>query len=70
MRKLNISGSITTVPFNILNEQQSFYQELYRSELWRYTSQLRAQVNLESRADLESTTSQVNFLKILSRKYI
>ena len=31
MRKLNINGSITTDPFNILNEQQSFYQELYRS---------------------------------------
>ena len=31
MRKLNINGSISTDPFNILNEQQSFYQELYRS---------------------------------------
>ena len=31
LRKLNINGSITTDPFNILNEQQSFYQELYRS---------------------------------------
>jgi len=29
MRKLNIDGSITTDPFNILNEQQRFYQELY-----------------------------------------
>ena len=31
MRKLNINGSITTDPLNILNKQQSFYQELYRS---------------------------------------
>ena len=31
MRKLNINGSITTDPFNILNEQRSFYQELYTS---------------------------------------
>ena len=29
MRKLNINGSITTDPFNTLNEQRSFYQELY-----------------------------------------
>jgi len=26
---LNINGSITTDPFNILNEQRRFYQELY-----------------------------------------
>ena len=31
MRKLNINGSITTDPFNILNEQRRFYQELYKS---------------------------------------
>ena len=31
MRKLNINGSITTDPFNILNEQRRFYQELYTS---------------------------------------
>jgi len=31
MRKLNINGSITMDPFNILNEEQSFYQELYTS---------------------------------------
>ena len=30
-------------------------------ELGRYMSQPRAQVNLESQANLESTTSQVNF---------
>lgn len=29
MQKLRISGSITTDPFNILSEQQHFYQELY-----------------------------------------
>ena len=31
MRKLNVSGSITTDLFNILKEQRSFYQELYTS---------------------------------------
>ena len=31
MRKLNINGSITTGPFNILSEQRRFYQELYTS---------------------------------------
>ena len=34
---------------------------LITSELWGYTSQPRAQVNLESRVNLESTTSQANF---------
>ena len=29
MRKLNVNGSITTDPLNILSEQQRFYQELY-----------------------------------------
>ena len=29
MWKLNINGTITTDPFNILNEQRRFYQELY-----------------------------------------
>ena len=31
MRKLNVNGSITRDPFNILSEQQRFYQELYMS---------------------------------------
>jgi len=31
MRKLNINGSITTDPFNILYEQRRFFQELYTS---------------------------------------
>ena len=31
MRKLNINGSITKDPFNVLKEQRSFYQELYTS---------------------------------------
>ena len=31
MRKLKISGSITTDPFDILSEQQRFYQGLYTS---------------------------------------
>ena len=31
MRKLNVNGSITTDPLNILSEQQRFYQELYTS---------------------------------------
>ena len=31
MRKLNINGSISSDPFNILNEQWSFYQELHTS---------------------------------------
>ena len=31
MREININGAITTDPFNILNEQRSFYQELYTS---------------------------------------
>ena len=31
MRKLNINASVTTDPFNILSEQQHFYQELYTS---------------------------------------
>ena len=31
IRKLNVNGSITTDPLNILSEQQRFYQELYTS---------------------------------------
>jgi len=31
VRKLKISGSITTDPFDILSEQQRFYQELHTS---------------------------------------
>ena len=31
MSKLKMDGSITTDPFNILNEQRNFYQELYSS---------------------------------------
>ena len=31
MQKLKISGSITTNPFDILSEQQRFYQGLYMS---------------------------------------
>ena len=31
IRKLNINGSITTDPFNILYKQRSFYQELHTS---------------------------------------
>lgn len=31
MTKLNINGSVTTDPFNILSEQRRFYQELYTS---------------------------------------
>ena len=31
MRKLNVNGSVTTDPFNILSEQRRFYQELYTS---------------------------------------
>ena len=31
MRKLKISGVITTDPFSILAEQKRFYQELYKS---------------------------------------
>ena len=31
MRKLKISGSITTDPFNIVSEQQCFYQGPYTS---------------------------------------
>ena len=31
MKKLNINGSITTDPFDILSEQQRFYQELHTS---------------------------------------
>jgi len=31
IRKLNINGSITTDPFNILYKQRSFYQELHKS---------------------------------------
>ena len=32
MRRLKISGSIKTDPFNILSEQKSFYQDLYTSK--------------------------------------
>ena len=32
MRKLKISGSIKTDPFNILSEQKLFYQDLYTSK--------------------------------------
>jgi len=33
MRKLNINSSITTDPFNILNKQRRFYQELYTERI-------------------------------------
>ena len=32
MRKININGSVTKDPFNILLEQRRFYQELYTSK--------------------------------------
>ena len=32
MKNSNINGSIAMDPFNILNEQRSFYQELYMSK--------------------------------------
>ena len=45
MRKLNINGSITTDPFNILSEQQRFYQELYTS---RNKNENNSQMPIES----------------------
>ena len=33
IRKLVVSGVITTVPFNILNEEKRFYNDLYKSKL-------------------------------------
>ena len=45
--------------YRIVNLWNSLDKDL--KELWGYTSQPRAQVNLESRVNLESTTSQAIF---------
>ena len=43
MRRLKISGSIKTDPFNILSEQKRFYQDLYPSKNKRSDSMQTAE---------------------------
>ena len=50
MRKLKISGSITTDPFNILSEQQCFYQGLYTN----------INKNVDATAKIESFRGDLN----------
>ena len=53
MRKLKISGSITTDPFDILSEQQRFYQGLYTS----------INKNVDATAKIESFLRDLNIPK-------
>ena len=50
MRKLKINGSIITDPFNILSEQQCFYQGLYTS----------INKNVDATAKIESFLGDLN----------
>ena len=54
MRKLKISGSITTDPFDILSEQQRFYQGLYTS----------INKNVDATAKIESFLRDLNIPKL------
>ena len=54
MRKLKISGSITTDPFDILSEQQRFYQGLYAS----------INKNVDATAKIESFLGDSNIPKL------
>ena len=54
MRKLKISGSITTNPFDILSEQQRFYQGLYTS----------INKNMDATANIESFLRDLNIRKL------
>ena len=54
MRKLKISGSITTDPFNILSEHQRFYQGLYTS----------INKNMDATAKIESFLRDLNIPKL------
>ena len=55
MRKLKISGVITTDPFDILSEQQRFYHGLYTS----------INKNVDATAKIESFLRDLNILIIL-----
>ena len=54
MRKLKISSSITTDPFDILSKQQRFYQGLYTS----------INKNVDAMAKIESFLGDLNILKL------
>ena len=54
MRKLKISGSITTDPFDILSEQQRFYQGLYTS----------INKNVDATAKIDSFLGDLNIPKL------
>ena len=54
MRKLKISGSYTTDPFDILSEQQRFYQGLYTS----------INKNMDATANIESFLRDLNIPKL------
>ena len=54
MRKLKISGSISTDPFDILSEQQRFYQGLYTS----------INKNVDATAKIESFIKDLNIPKL------
>ena len=54
MQKFKISGSITTDPFDILSEQQRFYQGLYTS----------INKNMDATANIESFLRDLNIPKL------
>ena len=58
MRRLKISGSIKTDPFNILSEQKSFYQDLYTSKNKRTHSTQTAESFLSNLDILRLTEEQ------------
>ena len=58
MRKLKISGLITTDPFDILSEQQRFYQGLYTS----------INKNVDAMAKIESFLGDLNIPKLSEEK--
>ena len=57
MRRLKISGSIKTDPFNILSEQKRFYQDLYTSKNIRSNSTQTAE-SLLSNLDIPRLTEE------------
>ena len=57
MRRLKISGSIKTEPFNILSEQKRFYQDLYTSKNKRTDSTQTAKSFL-SNLDIPRVTEE------------
>ena len=58
MRKLNISGSIVTDPFNLLSEEKRFYQKLYSTSKDNNADNLQATELFLSNLNIPRLTEQ------------